>query len=188
VKPLVIGLLVAIVILGEQTPKQVSPEVVKAMQKRVTDESLAPLATLKDVRSIKAKIDILTIQLNGLSEELTKLRNSVSDKDMSRVALLEDSIKEIKEQKLQLEIKQQKEHDDMMAWVRPIAITVLTSMLIGMYSAVRHSMVSNSIRNSMKVLKEHTDGMVQQIAGMSKEAGRQEEKQEERDRVEGKEG
>ena len=182
---LTIAWLMVVMVMWAQTAKQVSPEIVKAMQKRVVDDSLA---TVKDVRSIKAKIDILTIQLNSLSEELAKIKASIADKDMSRVALLEDSIRDIREEKRQLEIRQQKDHEDMMAWVRPIAITVLTSMLIGMYSAVKHSMVSKSIRNSMVVLKNQTDGMTQQIASMSKEEGRQEEKQEERNRLEGKEG
>ena len=168
----VVWLLVVMTIWG-QTAKQASPEIVRNMQRKVVDDSLA---TVRDVKSIKAKIDILTVQLNGLSEELTKIKTSVAEKDMSRVAVLEDSIKDIREEKRQLEIRQEKDHDDMMAWVRPIAITVLTSMLIGLYSAVKHSMVSQSIKNSMKVLKEHTDGMTQQIAAMSKEEGRQEQK------------
>lgn len=167
--------LLSMFLVWAQTPRQASPEIVGDMQRKVADASPATGAQASAIRRdsavTRAQLDVLIGQLNGMSEEMTRVKTDLASRDMSRVAVLEDNLRDIIAAKDKADKQARQDHEDIMAWVRPVTVAVITSLMLGLGTLLANYFRHRLIKRSLHTLEVQTNGMTEKIASLAHEVG-----------------
>lgn len=158
-----------------QEPKPGSKEAVQQMQQKVVDTTQTTSIQVENLRkgfiTTRSQLDVLITQLNGISEEMSRVKIELSIKDMSRVAVLERDLQAIRDARDRREIQQRQDQADFMAWVRPVTVAVVTSLLLTFFTGILGFLRHKSVASSLTVLKTQTNGMSERIASLSHKEG-----------------
>ena len=167
--------LLGVLIASGQVPKPGSKEAVQQMQQKVVDTTQTTSIQVENLRkgfiTTRTQLDVLITQLNGISEDMTRVKNDLSDKDMSRVAVLERDFQLMQESRAKADANRLQEHNDFMAWVRPITVAVLTSLLLTFITATIGFFRHKKVTSSLSTLTTQTDGMSEKLTTLSHKEG-----------------
>jgi hypothetical protein len=126
-------------------------------------------------REIAAKLSTITKELANQTQQV---KEALAEKDMSRVALLEQQVKAIEDERNQRAAQVRADHDAYVAWFRGIGGGVVTSLVLTLLSVklsslreARHTAQVKAVANQIEVLKTQTDGMVEKMQVMATAKG-----------------
>jgi hypothetical protein len=163
----------------DQTPRQASPEIVRDMQRQISDAAPATGAQTSAIRRdsavTRAQLEVLIGQLNSMSEEMTRVKTDLASRDMSRVAVVEDNVRDILRDmaaaKDRADKQARQDHEDVMSWIRPITVAVITSLILGLGTLLVNHLRQRSIKRSLHTLEVQTNGMTEKIASLAHDVG-----------------
>ena len=112
---------------------------------------------------LSAQVNILITQLNGISEEMTKIKHMLSEKDMSRVSVLENKFIEIEKDKATLDAQTKLDHDEFMSWVRMLFGAIFVAVC-GILSQLYLTHIrGKNVDKTLNRLESQTNGLTARL-------------------------
>lgn len=171
--------------------REVSPEVYREMKRKVVDSPTAlPTAKQVDVQTqairhdsaqLDKKLSVMADQIGAISSEVAKVKVLLAEKDMSRVAVLEERAANLQRSKDSADTSQREFTGKLFGWVQALSLIVFTALVsnisniwLGRRRSLKHTAEVQSVQRRIDSLNNYTEGTQDKLQALAELKGKAE--------------